>query len=194
MEKIKLGDEITLYRVDYNPTFSKEQTLNSISELIKLQPENEGSDAFTYLKNKFTEIDEIEKVGIDICVNIAKQEELKFTNYNNDTWVNRVKTKNPVQRFGTILFGHPYHNHDDINKNMLRHTPTYTFIYYLQMPDNLQNDEGHLVLKDSTGNVYSILPKEGEFLIHGSNIDHYPKEASNSNKDRFVIAGNVGFE
>ena len=47
MEKIKLGDEITLYRVDYNPTFSKEQTLNSISELIKLQPENEGSDAFT---------------------------------------------------------------------------------------------------------------------------------------------------
>jgi hypothetical protein len=62
------------------------------------------------------------------------------------------------------------------------------------MPDNLQNDEGHLVLKDSMENVYSILPKEGEFLIHGSNIDHYPKEATKSTKDRIVVAGNVGFE
>jgi cupin superfamily acireductone dioxygenase involved in methionine salvage len=61
------------------------------------------------------------------------------------------------------------------------------------MPNNLQDDEGYLVLKDTNGEVYSILPKEGEFIIHESNIDHYPKEATNSSVDRIVIAGNVGF-
>jgi len=194
MQEIKLGDEITLYKVKYDSNFIKEKIIQSILRLIELQPEYESSDAFTYSKHRFSEIDEIEKKGVEICLEILKKEKQEFKKHNYDTWVNRVKAQNPVQAFGAILFGHPYHNHNDINKNMLRHTPTYTFIYYLQMPDNLQNDEGHLVLKDSTGNVYSILPKEGEFLIHKSNVDHYPKEAKSSSVDRLVIAGNVGIE
>lgn len=191
MEKIKLGDYINLYKVNYTPISSKEDTLKSISKLIQLQPENEGSDAYTYLNNKFKEIDEIERKGIEICL------EIEGTNSNKpyyyDTWVNRVKAKDPVQRFGAMIFGHPYHNHTEINKTMLRHDPKYTFIYYVQMPDNLQDDEGCLVLKDIKGEVYSILPKEGEFIIHESHVDHYPKEATKSTIDRIVVAGNVGF-
>ena len=191
MEKIKLGDHINLYKVSYTPVSSKEDTLKSISELIQLQPENEGSDAYTYLNNKFKEIDEIERKGIEICLEIEGANLNKP--YYYDTWVNRVKSKDPVQRFGAMIFGHPYHNHTEINKTMLRHDPKYTFIYYVQMPDNLQDDEGCLVLKDIKGEVYSILPKEGEFIIHESSIDHYPKEAERSTKDRIVVAGNVGF-
>jgi hypothetical protein len=191
MEKIKLGSYINLYKVKYTPTSSKEDTLKSISQLIQLQPENEGSDAYTYLNNKFNEIDEIEKKGIEICLEIEGANSNKP--YHYDTWVNRVKAKDPVQKFGAMIFGHPYHNHTEINKNMLRHNPKYTFIYYVQMPDNLRDDEGYLVLKDINGEVYSILPKEGEFIIHESHVDHYPKEATNSTVDRIVIAGNVGF-
>ena len=192
MEKIQLGNQINLYKVSYNPISYKENILKSISELIKLQPENEGSDAYTYLNNRFNEIDEIEKKGIEICLEIEGAN--STTPYYYDTWVNRVKAKDPVQRFGAMIFGHPYHNHTEINKTMLRHNPKCTFIYYVQMPNNLQDDEGYLVLKDTNGEVYSILPKEGEFIIHESNIDHYPKEATNSTVDRIVIAGNVGFE
>lgn len=191
MEKIQLGEYINLYKVNYNPTSSKENILKSVSELIKLQPENRSSDAYTYLKNRFSEIDEIEKRGIEICLEIEGVS-LDQT-YYYDTWVNRVKAENPVQRFGAMIFGHPYHNHTEINKTMLRYKPKYTFIYYVQMPDNLQDDEGHLVLRDVDGNVYSILPKEGEFIIHESNVDHYPKEAAQSRVDRIVVAGNVGF-
>lgn len=189
MEKIKLGKHLTLYKVNYNPASSKENILKSVFNLISLQPENDPSDAYTYLNNRFNEIDEIEKRGIEICLELEGN-----PNYHHDTWVNRVKTEDPVQRFGAMIFGHPYHNHTEINKTMIRYTPKYTYIYYVQMPDNLQEDEGELVLKDVDGNVYSILPKEGEFIIHESNIDHYPKEAIKSTKDRIVVAGNVGFE
>jgi sugar phosphate isomerase/epimerase len=194
MEEIKLGDEIILYKVKYKSNFTKEKTTQSILRLIELQPEYEGSDAFTYSKHRFSEIDEIEKKGVDICLEILKKENKQFKKHNYDTWVNRVRAQNPVQAFALFLFGHPYHNHNDINENMQRFTPTYTYIYYLQMPDNLKDDEGHLVLKDSKGNVFSVLPEEGEFLIHKSNIDHYPKEANSSSVDRLVIAGNVGIE
>jgi hypothetical protein len=109
MEKIQLGEYINLYKVSYTPISSKENTLKSISELIQLQPENEGSDAYTYLNNKFKEIDEIERKGIEICLEI---EGVNSTiPYYYDTWVNRVKSKDPVQRFGAMIFVHPYHNH-----------------------------------------------------------------------------------
>jgi hypothetical protein len=193
MEKIQLGEEITLYRVKYESKFTKEKIIESILKLIDLQPENIDSDAFTYSKNKFIEIDDIEKKGVEICLDILKKENKQFKKHYSDTWINRVKSKNPVQAFALFLFGHPYHNHDEINKNMKRYIPTYTYIYYLQMPNNLKDDEGHLVLKDSKGNIFSILPEDGEFLIHKSNVDHYPKEANNSSIDRLVIAGNVGF-
>lgn len=189
MEKVQLGEHITIYRVNYVPTNTKENILKSISNLITSQPENNQSDAYTYLNNRFDEIDEIEKMGIEICSKIEKNS----LNIKHDTWVNRVKTKDPVQRFGAMIFGHPYHNHTEINKTMLRYNPKYTYIYYVQMPNNLKEDEGYLVLKDMDGNVYSILPKEGEFIIHESNIDHYPKEATSSTRDRIVVAGNVGF-
>ena len=192
MEKLKLGKHITLYKVNYTPTSSKENILKSVSNLISLQPENDLSDAYTYLNNRFNEIDEIEKKGIEICLEIEGN--LSNINCHYDTWVNRVRAKNPVQRFGAIVMGHPYHNHTEINKTMLRYKPKYTYIYYIQMPDNLQGDEGELVLKDVDGNVHSVLPKEGEFIIHESNIDHYPKEATKSTRDRIVVAGNVGFE
>jgi hypothetical protein len=192
MIEIKLGEEIVLYKVKYDLKFSKEETIKSVLKLIDLQPENSYSDAFTYSKNKFIEIDDIEKKGIDLCLSILKKENKQPKNYNYDTWVNRVKSKNPVQAFALFLFGHPYHNHNDINENMKKPKPSYTYIYYLQMPNNLKDDEGSLVLKDSKGNIFSILPEEGEFLIHKSCIDHYPKEANSSNIDRLVIAGNVG--
>ena len=60
--------------------------------------------------------------------------------------------------------------------------------------NNLQKDEGQLIIKDKQGNAYSILPKENEFLIHMSDLDHYPKDAKNSTVDRIVFATNVGFK
>ena len=65
MEKVQLGKYITLYKVNYTPTSSKENLLKSVSNLISLQPENDLSDAYTYLNNRFDEIDEIEKKGIE---------------------------------------------------------------------------------------------------------------------------------
>jgi hypothetical protein len=190
MEKVTLGDEIVLYRVPFTPSTPKEILLFGVEEHINNNKTMEACDAFDY-HGEYPELNEIENRGIDICLEIAKEENISYTNHNYNSWINRVRKQNPVQYF---FAKEPYHNHVELNEGSGRFEPKYTFIYYLQLPDNLQNDEGHLVLKDTKGNVYSILPKENEFLIHQSNIDHYPKHAPNSTVDRFIIATNVGFE
>ena len=190
MEKVILGEEIILYRVSFTPSTPKEILLFGVEEHINNNKTMEACDAFDY-HGEYEELNEIEKAGIDICLEIAKEENIYYTNHNYNSWINRVRKQNPVQYF---FAKEPYHNHVVLNEGSGRFEPKYTFIYYLQMPNNLQDDDGHLVLKDTKGNVYSILPKENEFLIHQSNIDHYPKHAPNSTVDRFIIATNVGFE
>ena len=188
MEKVLLGD-MSLYRVPFIPSTFKEALLLGVDEFMNNHKEMFGCDAFDY-HNEYEELNEIEKAGIDICLEIAKQEGIEYTQYNHNTWINRVRAKKPVQ---FTFIDEPYHNHVIINEGSNRFIPTYTFIYYIQMPNNLQNDDGYLLLRDARGDVHSILPKENEFLIHASNIDHYPKGALDSTLDRIVIAANVGF-
>jgi len=190
MERVILGDELVIYKVSFTPSTPKEILLFGINEHIQNNKIMESCDAFDY-HSEYPELNEIETKGIDICLELARIEGIEYTSYKHNSWINRVRKRNPVQY---IFTNEPYHNHVLLNEGSLRFVPKYTFIYYLQMPDNLQNDEGHLVLRDKKGNVHSILPKENEFIIHNSDIDHYPKYAPNSSVDRFIIATNVGFE
>ena len=61
------------------------------------------------------------------------------------------------------------------------------------MPNNLEGNDAHLVLKDKNNNEFSVLPKENEFIIHRSETDHHPNAALKSTKDRIVLATNLGF-
>jgi hypothetical protein len=89
-----------------------------------------------------------------------------------------------------------YHNHLQLNlteKNVnLLFDNTFTFTYYLQMPNNLSNDDGYLYFK--TDNVEKgFLPKEDEVWIFSPNLMHNVKNNNNSNKKRIVIASNIYF-
>jgi hypothetical protein len=190
MKKVILGNDLVIYKVPFIPSTPKEVLLFGVEEHINNNKAMEACDAFDY-RGEFDELNEIEKAGIDICLEIAKQENISYTDYNHNSWINRVRAHNPVQYF---FANEPYHNHVALNEGSARFVPTYTFIYYIQMPNNLQGDEGQLIIKDKQGVAHSILPKENEFLIHLSDLDHYPKDAKNSTVDRIVFATNVGFK
>ena len=189
MEKVILGGEIVLYRVAFTPSTPKETLLSYILEHMDDSKTLHQRDAFDY-HGEYVELNEIEKAGIEICLEVAKQENITYTEYKYNSWINRVRAKNPTQYH---FIREPYHNHVKLNKDHGRFEPKYTFIYYVQMPNNLQGEEGQLLLKDKHGKTHSIIPKENEFLVHASNIDHYPKAALNSTVDRIVLASNVGF-
>ena len=189
MEKVILGDSLVIYRLPFTPSTSKEILLFSVQEHINNNKAMEACDAFDY-HGEYEELNEIEKAGIAICLEIAKRENITYTEHKHNSWINRVRAQNPVQYF---FAKEPYHNHVMLNEGSGRFEPKYTFIYYVQMPNLLQGQEGQLLLRDKQGETYSITPKENEFIVHASSTDHYPKAAPNSTVDRIVLASNVGF-
>lgn len=189
MEKIVLGGEIVLYRVAFTPSNPKEALLARIVEHMEDNKTLYQRDAFDY-HGEYEELNEIEKAGIEICLEIAKSENIDYQEYKHNSWINRVRAKSPTQYH---FKREPYHNHTQLNRDHGRFEPKYTVVYYIQMPNLLQGQEGQLLLKSKHGETYSIMPKENEFIVHTSSTDHYPKAAPNSTVDRIVLASNVGF-
>ena len=86
------------------------------------------------------------------------------------------------------------HVHTEINERTNSFKPYYTWVYYVQMPNNLEGDDGVLFIEDSNKKLHKFLPEEDELIIFDANIPHGPNSSYKSDKDRIVIAGNVGFE
>jgi len=204
MKKIIYDDETYLYLNFLNFNDFKDELLIKCNEII----ENNShvlTDNYTYftmykkldfigkinIKNK---IDEILDNAIKTCIKIyAIEYNLQFNRIDADCWVNVVRAKNPVQD----NFKNPqkkYHSHTLIEKKLGNFTPHFTWVYYIQMPDNLKENDGVLFFLGKNDEECFILPKEGEIIVMSSDLQHSPNHALNSTKDRIVLAGNVGFE
>ena len=82
-----------------------------------------------------------------------------------------------------------YHNHMDNGiKGYVEQPEQWTLTYYVQMPDNLEGDDGRLFLKSKTGSEFSILPSESELIIFPSDVVHKPETNKKSTKSRVVFA------
>jgi len=136
-------------------------------------------------------IDVIKNFGLNSCIDLHKK---PINRIDTDMWINVVRAKNPVQvnykNNGKLIF----HNHVELNRINKKPIPDYTFVCYLQMPDNLKNDDGVLFIQDMDGKVYSILPEVGDCIMMDGHLPHVPNYAPDSTKDRIVLAGNVKLE
>jgi hypothetical protein len=104
-----------------------------------------------------------------------------------------VRSKNPVQE-NFHDENKKYHVHTDINKKMKSFTPHYTYVYYIQMPDVMNGEDGVLYFKSKDGKEYWVRPEEDDLIIMEGDTPHAPNNAPESTVDRIVMAGNVGFD
>jgi hypothetical protein len=161
-----------------------------------------NSDKITFTISDTNEIfisnkmDSIVKTSIDFIKKINK-EETNVTYWNmihSDVWINRVRSKNPVQDGFSAEGDERYHTHTDINEHRQMYFPHYTFVYYIQMPDIMNNDDGFLYLQNKNRDTFSIKPEEDDLIIMESWVPHMATAAPNATIDRIVLAGNVGFD
>jgi hypothetical protein len=198
MDKISFDRSTYLYKSNLNLSEYKKDILKECSNLIDSKSYVK-LDGYTYLevvndenfigKVKInTKLDFIVQKGIEMCTHIFS-EDRKYSYINIESWVNVVKSKNPSQD----ILNKRYHSHTVINGNRNSFLPDYTFVYYIQMPNNLVNDEGVLYLLGENNIEYTFLPKEGDLIVMKGNQLHGPNVSPNSNLDRYVLAGNIEF-
>ncbi len=208
MEKLYFDDSTYIWKTKLNRLHDKSILLKEANFIIQSQPDIK-TDGFGYKKewnndinftgeiNIETKLDEVIQVGINSCKELYEEKKIVYNKVNTDAWVNVVRANNPVQ----INFKHEelngvdkFHVHTDINKEMKSFVPHYTYVYYIQMPDVMNEEDGVLYFRGKNKNEYWIRPEEDDLIIMEADMPHSPNSAPNSNVDRIVIAGNVGFE
>jgi hypothetical protein len=209
MKKIYFDESTYIWKTKLNLTEFKQQIIDESSQVIESLKDKVIHDGFGY-KNENQNInfigdveinnklDEIFQSGINACKDLyTESNKNTFNRIYSDSWINVVRSKDPIQ----IQFKHDelrgvdkYHNHVDINKEMKSFRPDYTFVYYIQMPDVMNDEDGVLYFKGKNKKEYWIRPEEDDLIIMEADMPHAPNNAPNSTIDRIVLAGNVGFE
>lgn len=86
------------------------------------------------------------------------------------------------------LYKEDFHNHENFMDPTVK--PHKSFVYYIQMPNNLHEKDGVLFYKIGD-NVHDILPNESDLFVMNSDLIHCPNSAFNSTLDRIIVGINV---
>tara|TARA_B110000971_G_scaffold92194_1_gene94902 strand:- start:3268 stop:3822 length:555 start_codon:yes stop_codon:yes gene_type:complete len=165
----------------YNPEY-----LTQANEIIQSMEEVTPNDGYSYLHGVWDQrldgwgpLGYVVENGINECLKLFGS---RYNRVWHEAWVNIVR---PVRR----QTGNR-HNHVEMNRYLDKPIPTYTWVYYIQMPDNLSGHDGKLEYEDDSG-VHRYLPKVGDLIILKGDQWHSIYGSENSSKNRVVVAGNV---
>ena len=207
MEKIYFDDTTFIWKTKLNRSKDKSIFLKEAEDIINANPDiktdgygfinkwNEDLD-FTGDLNIEIKLHEIVQIGINECKKLYNEKNIAYNKINTDSWVNVVRSLNPVQfqfKHNEFKLIDKYHTHTDINKEMKSFFPHYTYVYYIQMPDVMDGEDGVLYFKGQNDKEYWIRPEEDDLIIMPGDMPHAPNNAPKSTIDRIVLAGNVGF-
>jgi hypothetical protein len=210
MEKVYFDDTTLIWKerlnlLSYRDTILKEA--NDVMESLKGLIHNDGYGYKKEWTNNIdfngsfiveNKLDEISQVAINRCKELyIEQFGKEFNKVNTESWVNVVRSTNPVQKnfkHNELTKVDKYHIHTDINKTEHSFFPHYTYVYYIQMPDIMEGEDGVLYFKGKNEKEHWIRPEEDDLIIMEGWMPHAPNNAPKSTIDRIVFAGNVGFE
>ena len=168
-KNIPYDKEITIKEIKYNVEISRKsfektsEKTPGIQADILIQTKN-----FTYLKNTI-----FEKFCETYGYNIDTPYHLKYWTYISDN-------KN-------IYSG--YHIHTNNDEIYLQNT--YTWVFYIQMPKNLKNDDGKIFFRTEDEVEHKILPEEGDLIFFPTDLPHRPEINLDAETERIVLAGNL---
>ena len=66
----------------------------------------------------------------------------------------------------------------------------YTWVFYIQIPENLIGDDGKILFQTEDNVEHKILPENGDLFFFPTDLPHRPEINKNSEKPRIVLAGN----
>jgi hypothetical protein len=194
INKIEIDKDTFVYRIKKTLIHSKDAILNkieqngayaNIKQLKKNGSYNVGIQA-PFIMN-CDELNEIENTANQIAKEIYG-----YNSFINNTWSLILEADYKFPTNNHDLNG--WHDHQSVYAlNKDHYDSNVTFIYYLQLPNNLKNDDGMLSFKINNGKIIKIMPEEGEYIFFSSDILHRAELSPDSTIPRVVIAGNMHF-
>ena len=194
IDKIEIDKDVFVYRIKKTLIHSKDailkkieqnSTFTTIKQLKKDGSYNVGTQSPFIIK--CNELNEIENTANEIAKEIYG-----YDSFINNTWSFTLDAdyKFPINNQDAA----GWHDHKSVYAlNNDYYNSNVTFIYYLQLPNNLKNDDGMLSFKLNGSKIIKIMPEEGEYIFFSSDILHRAELSPDSTISRIVIAGNIHF-
>lgn len=203
MEKISFDNSTYIWKTKLNMLDNKESLLKTFYKMEDFYRQFRDIDAYPYEDGMDKEFDGIMNKGLELCESLYIKTNNVYNKFYADAWINVVRSKTPVQPsfvkedneiYHLSKDDVKYHTHIEIKKKQKGFFPHYTWVYYIQMPDIMDGDDGALYIKGENDKDYWIRPEEDDLIIMEASLPHAPNNAPKSNIDRIVFAGNIGFE
>jgi hypothetical protein len=194
IDKIEIDKDVFVYRIKKTLIHSKDEILNKIeknSTYANIKQLKEDGSYNVGIQSPFiircNELNEIENTANEIAKEIYG-----YDSFINNTWSFMLESdyKFPLKNEDE----NGWHDHLKVFAlNNKLYKSNVTFIYYLQLPNNLKNDDGMLSFRINNGKIIRIMPEEGEYVVFSSDVMHRAELSPNSTIPRIVIAGNIHF-
>lgn len=180
MREIILNDKIKIY-ITKVQNYNKEILLKEFKTNFQFNVGSKTDDIpfsgkQSIIMIESNEINNLKKQCIDFIESIFINESgLCYV----DNWI-YINDKNTDEVF--------FHSHIE-NKQISFLKNEWVYTFYLQMPNNLKDDEGYLLFKTDDGIIHKILPEEGDVILFPAHLLHTPTLAPNSTNERIVFGG-----
>ncbi len=177
MTEIKLDNNTSIYKtnIEYNKDALIKELYYNMDFNQQQMLDGAGREATIIITTEHIEY--IKSICVDYIKKLKSPNNI--VNYYQKNW---VYTNN---RYNTLTH---WHSHEIIN-NLTNVKNEWTYVFYVQMPNNLVGNEGKLSFKIDE-NEYDILPNEGDIIIFPATLLHKPEMSPNSTQERIVIGGN----
>jgi len=84
-----------------------------------------------------------------------------------------------------------YHNHiSNGNLTQIKEPPQWTTCYYVEMPNNLEDKDGHISFKTKNDEEVSFLPVNNQIIMFPADVLHKPELNKKSTNKRIVYCTN----
>ena len=179
MNSIKLSDNYTILRGKDSSFPSKKDKMLSIVEVNKkyANPTNDNSVWMEVKSEAFESVNSLIRYNIQVSTG------RKFSNYAEHYWIYTQTKGFNLEWMHQHLLVHP--------SGRTKILTDYTFTYYIQTPEDIEGDEGHIVFEDENKVRHKFLPEEGDWFIFPADIRHTAIPTPNSELDRIVYAGSL---
>ena len=180
-KEIKIDSNISYYKTKLdnidNSLLIKDLKLNmNINKHTSVQsPKEPGVQSHIIIKTKT--IEKLNQSIYDLIFKLLKYEKNEVPYFTTE-WVYVSDKNNKYSRFHTHAFS-----------STLKKDLDWTFVYYVQIPDIVNDNEGKLFFKTTNGAEFEYVPEEGDLLLFSANLLHKPEINPNSIKERIVYAG-----
>lgn len=189
LETINLDENTIVYRgkLGLFDKFNHKEFIKKIQYLKHLYPDYVSHPQTKFPGYQYTILPNFDEMNF--MYSQVKEWAEKNLNQNRDCMIKSWVYMSDKSNVYSGWHAHPKTQFED--RGLVREfDSTFVSTYYLQMPNNLEGDDGYLYFRTKDQKEFGFLPKEDEIFIFPADLEHNVRLNKKSSIPRICIASN----